>query len=131
MSSKVVAALRKVIPLADRVLVKRIEQQAKVRCVFASSLHSRARRRNRLNTPTLPSPQTASGILLPDTGKKLNEGEVVAVGPGATTKEGKTLPMSVVVGDRVLLPEYGGHTVKLGEDEFHLYRDEDILGKFQ
>jgi chaperonin GroES len=61
----------------------------------------------------------------------LNEGEVVAVGPGAKTKEGNTLPMSVVVGDRVLLPEYGGHTVKLGDDEFHLYRDEDILGKFQ
>lgn len=127
MSSKVVAALRKVIPLADRVLVKRIEQQAKVRwLLFASSIRARAS-----HPRTLPSPQTASGILLPDTGKKLNEGEVVAVGPGATTKEGKTLPMSVVVGDRVLLPEYGGHTVKLGEDEFHLYRDEDILGKFQ
>ncbi len=97
MSSKVAAALRKVIPLADRVLVKRIEQQAK----------------------------TASGILLPDSGKKLNEGEVVAVGPGAMTKEGKVLPVNVAVGDRVLLPEYGGHTVKLGEDEYHLYRDED------
>jgi len=34
------------------------------------------------------------------------------------------------VGDKVLLPEYGGHQVKLGEDEFHLYREEDILGKF-
>ena len=75
--------------------------------------------------------QTASGILLPDTGKKLNEGEVVAVGPGATSKDGKLLPVYAKVGDRVLLPEYGGHTVKLGEDEYHLYRDEDILGKFQ
>jgi chaperonin GroES len=38
--------------------------------------------------------------------------------------------MNVKVGDKVLLPEYGGHQVKLGEDEFHLYREEDILGKF-
>lgn len=36
----------------------------------------------------------------------------------------------VQVGDKVLLPEYGGHTVKLGEDEYHLYREEDLLGKF-
>ena len=34
-------------------------------------------------------------------------------------------------GDKVLLPEYGGHQVKLGEDEFHIYREEDILGKFE
>jgi chaperonin GroES len=61
----------------------------------------------------------------------LNEGEVVAVGPGSQNKEGKLLPMSVSVGDRVLLPEYGGHTVKVGEDELFLFRDEDILGKFQ
>lgn len=53
------------------------------------------------------------------------------MGPGAVTREGKTLPMNVKVGDRVLLPEYGGHTVKIGEDELHLYRDEDILGKLQ
>ncbi len=55
----------------------------------------------------------------------------MAVGPGAVTREGKVLPMNVKVGDRVLLPEYGGHTVKIGEDEMHLYRDEDILGKLQ
>ena len=122
-------------PLADRVLVKRIELQAK----------------------------SAGGILLPDSGKKLNEGEVVAVGPGALGKDGKRSPISVAIGDRVLLPEYGGHTVKVGEDEcvpraaavaaaaypaplpllthfvfpsfplrrLFLYRDEDILGKFQ
>lgn len=74
--------------------------------------------------------QTASGILLPETGKKLNEGEVVAVGPGAMTREGKLLPMNIKAGDKVLLPEYGGHFVKLGEDEYHLYREEDILGRF-
>ena len=131
------SALRKLVPLADRVLVKRIELQAK----------------------------SAGGILLPDSGKKLNEGEVVAVGPGALGKDGKRSPISVAIGDRVLLPEYGGHTVKVGEDEcvcpglrppppppcpapaplllthlfiprfparrLFLYRDEDILGKFQ
>lgn len=114
--------------------------------------------------------QTAGGILLPETGKKLNEGEVrfdavavvtrcwftsghdfsanaisssifkslllcglqvIAVGPGAVTRDGTKIPVNVAVGDRVLLPEYGGHTVKLGEDEYTLYRDEDILGKFQ
>ena len=72
----------------------------------------------RATTHTLHAPaQSAGGILLPDSGKKLNEGEVVAVGPGATAKDGKVLPMNVSVGDRVLLPEYGGHSVKIGEDE--------------
>ena len=66
-----------------------------------------------------------------DSGKKLNEGEVVAVGPGALSKDGKLMAMNVVVGDRVLLPEYGGHSVKIGEDELFLFRDEDILGKYQ
>jgi hypothetical protein len=57
--------------------------------------------------------------------------QVISVGPGAVGKDGKTLPMHVAVGDRVLLPEYGGHVVKVGDDELHLYRDEDILAKLQ
>ena len=77
------------------------------------------------------SVQTAGGVLLPDQGVKKNEGEVVAVGPGATTKDGQKIPMSVAEGDKVLLPEYGGHTIKMGEDEFQLFRDEDILAKFE
>ena len=68
---------------------------------------------------------------MPDTGKKLNEGEVIAVGPGAAGKDGKLLPMNVAVGDRVLLPEYGGQTVKIGEDEFSLYREDEIRAKLQ
>jgi chaperonin GroES len=73
--------------------------------------------------------QTAGGILLPEApGSKKNEGEVVAVGPGALNPQGERIPPSVSVGDNVLLPEYGGHTVKLGEEEFLLVRDEDILG---
>ena len=74
--------------------------------------------------------QTASGIYLPDADvAKQNEGEVVAVGPGARTHEGKLIPVQSAVGDKVLLPEYGGSVVKFGTDEFHLFRDEDILGK--
>ena len=54
----------------------------------------------------------------------------MAIGPGGMTRDGKLIPINVSVGDRVLLPEYGGHTVKIGEDEYTLYRDEDILGRF-
>jgi len=75
--------------------------------------------------------QSAGGILLPDSGVKKNEGEVVSVGPGGLDRDGNRRPMSVAVGDTVLLPEYGGHTVKMGEQEFQLFRDEDILGKFE
>ncbi len=53
------------------------------------------------------------------------------MGPGAVGRDGKVLPMHVSVGDRILLPEYGGHTIKVGEEELHLYRDEDILAKLQ
>ena len=56
---------------------------------------------------------------------------MVSVGPGALSKDGKLMPMNCAVGDRVLLPEYGGHAVKVGEDELQLFRDEDILGKFK
>lgn len=59
---------------------------------------------------------------------QLNSGKVVAVGPGLRDKSGNTIPVAVKEGDTVLLPEYGGTQVKLGEKEYHLYRDEDILG---
>lgn len=76
--------------------------------------------------------QTASGIYLPDSAQaKPNEGEVVAVGPGAKNAEGTVIPMSVSEGDKVLLPEYGGTEVKLGDETFHLFRDDDILGKYE
>ncbi len=53
---------------------------------------------------------------------------MVAVGPGLLSKDGTRVPPAVKEGDTVLLPEYGGHVVKIGEEEFSLYRDEDILG---
>lgn len=77
-------------------------------------------------------PQTAGGIYLPDSKLgKTNEGEVVAVGPGRFTETGTRIPVNVVVGDTVLLPEYGGTTLTLDDEELSLFRDEDILGKFQ
>lgn len=57
--------------------------------------------------------------------------QVIAVGPGGRKSDGTLIPPSVKVGDTVLLPEYGGHTVKLGDEELQLFRDEDILGKFE
>ncbi|KAJ4709750.1 10 kDa chaperonin [Melia azedarach] len=76
----------------------------------------------------VPPSKTNAGILLPEKSSKLNSGKVVAVGPGTRDKEGKTIPVAFKEGDTVLLPDYGGHQVKLGEKEYHLYRDEDILG---
>ncbi|KAK6149025.1 hypothetical protein DH2020_016550 [Rehmannia glutinosa] len=75
-----------------------------------------------------PPSKTTAGILLPEKTSKLNSGKVVAVGPGYHDREGKLVPVSVKEGETVLLPEYGGTEVKLGEKEYHLYRDEDILG---
>ena len=79
-----------------------------------------------------PITKTAGGILLPDAAQtKEREAEVVAVGPGARDSKGDMIPMTVAVGDKVLLPEYGGQTVKMGEEEFQLFRNDDILGKFE
>ncbi|KAM5567018.1 hypothetical protein ABKV19_015241 [Rosa sericea] len=71
----------------------------------------------------VPPSKTTAGILLPESSAK-----VVAVGPGTKDKVGNAIPVAVKEGDTVLLPEYGGTQVKLGDKEFHLYRDEDILG---
>jgi len=76
----------------------------------------------------LPPTQTTAGILLPEKANKLNSGKVVSVGPGARDRTGNLVPVSVKEGDTVLLPEFGGTQVKLGDKEFHLFRDEDILG---
>ncbi|OAY57959.1 10 kDa chaperonin, mitochondrial [Manihot esculenta] len=76
----------------------------------------------------VPPSKTNSGILLPEKTSKLNSGKVVAVGPGDRDKDGKLIPVTLKEGDTVLLPDYGGTEVKLGDKEYHLYRDEDILG---
>ncbi|KAL8493726.1 hypothetical protein ACS0TY_024780 [Phlomoides rotata] len=64
-----------------------------------------------------PPSKTTAGILLPEKTSKLNSGKVVAVGPGSHTREGKLIPVSVKEGDTVLLPEYGGTEIKLGEKQ--------------
>jgi chaperonin GroES len=75
---------------------------------------------------------SAGGIILPDMAQKReNEGEVLAVGPGGRDKDGNVIPMTVSVGDTVLLPEYGGHKFEMGDDEVFLFRNDDILGKFE
>ncbi|GAB1318599.1 mitochondrial heat shock protein Hsp10 [Madurella fahalii] len=95
-------SIKSLVPLLDRVLVQRIKAEAK----------------------------TASGIFLPESSvKELNEAKVLAVGPGGLDKDGKRVPMGVSAGDRVLIPQYGGSPVKVGEEEYHLFRDSEILAK--
>ncbi|OTA63566.1 chaperonin Cpn10 [Hypoxylon sp. EC38] len=97
-----IRSVKSLVPLLDRVLIQRIKAEAK----------------------------TASGIFLPESSvKELNEGRVLAVGPGALNKDGQRVPMGVQTGDRVLIPQYGGSPVKVGEEEYHLFRDSEILAK--
>ncbi|KAK7336438.1 hypothetical protein VNO77_16979 [Canavalia gladiata] len=91
---------RRLVPLFNRVLVEKI----------------------------VPASKTNAGILLPEKSTKLNSGKVIAVGAGIHGKDGKLIPVAVKEGDTVLLPEYGGTEVKLDNKEYHLYRDDDILG---
>jgi len=75
--------------------------------------------------------QLASGLYLPtDSTKDPNEGEVFAVGPGQVDVTGNLHATTLAPGDKVLLPEYGGTKIKLGEDEVFMFRESDILGKF-
>ncbi len=89
-------------PLADRVLVKPIEKEEK----------------------------TKSGIYLPDTAKeKPQEGEIIAVGPGKMTDDGKRIPLDLKVGDRVIYAKYGGTEIKVDDEDLIILRESDILAK--
>ena len=91
----------KIRPLNDRILVKRLEQEAK----------------------------TAGGIIIPDSAKeKPAEGKVVAVGPGKTNDKGDRVVLQVKEGDRVLFSKYGGTEVKISGEEYLIMREDDILG---
>lgn len=71
---------------------------------------------------------TASGIVLPETVKeKPQMGEVMAVGPGGMNDEGKTLPMHVKVGQKVLYKKWGGNEIKVGSEEWMLLEQKDIM----
>ena len=98
------AAVKRFAPLMDRILVHKMKQEAK----------------------------TASGILLPEASKKaLNMAKVVAAGPGRVSREGVKIDMSVKIGDTVVIPEYGGMTLKFDDEEYQVFRDEDIVGRIE
>jgi len=88
-------------PLGDRVLVRRVEEEEK----------------------------TKGGIIIPDTAKeKPQEGEVLAVGPGARDDSGKIQPLDVSVGDRILFGKWSGTEVKLDGEDLLIMKESDILG---
>jgi chaperonin GroES len=90
------------VPLGERVIVKPIEQEQ----------------------------TTRGGIFLPDTAKeKPQEGEVVAVGPGRLSDDGKRIPMELSKGDRVVYSKYAGTEYKDGDEEYLILRESDILAK--
>ena len=71
---------------------------------------------------------TAGGIILPETAKeKPQEGEILAIGPGRMTDDGKRIPMDVKVGDRVIYAKYGGVEIKEDNEELIILRESDIL----
>ena len=75
------------------------------------------------------SEKTKTGIFLPDTAskEKSEEGKVVAVGPGKRKEDGTVHPLSVKVGDKVLFSKYGPNEIKVGEKEYLIAREDDIL----
>ena len=92
----------KLAPLGDRVVVKALEEEE----------------------------ITKWGILLPDTAKeKPQKGEVIAIGPGKLSDDGKRQPMEVKKGDKVIYAKYAGTEVKIEDEEFLILRESDILAK--
>ncbi len=88
-------------PLHDRVIVKRLEEERK----------------------------TASGIVIPDSAtEKPDQGEIVAVGKGKVSDDGKVRALEVKVGDKVLFGKYSGQAVKIKGEEYLVMREEDIMG---
>jgi chaperonin GroES len=76
--------------------------------------------------------KTKGGIVIPEKAQgKVSSGTVVAVGPGGRNDQGQNIPLTVKEGDKVLLPEYGGQKVEIENKEYFLFRDSDILGKWQ
>ena len=87
-------------PLQDRIIVKRVEEETK----------------------------TAGGLFIPETAKeKPQRGEIVAVGNGKKTEDGKVLPLDVKVGDTVLFGKYAGTEIKVDGDDYLMMREDDIL----
>ena len=94
---------RSLAPLGDRILIRRAVKET----------------------------QTSGGILLPtNNAKEPNEGSVVAVGPGLRDVSGTLHAPTLKAGDNVMLPQYGGTEIEIGDEKMSLFREEDILGKF-
>jgi chaperonin GroES len=75
---------------------------------------------------------TASGIVIPESAaEKPDQGEVLAVGPGKKSDDGKVSPVDLKVGDKVLFGKYAGQTVKIDGDELIVIREEEILAVIQ
>ena len=73
--------------------------------------------------------KTAGGIIIPDTAQeKPSEGEIVSVGPGATSEDGKTTPLDVKAGDRVLFGKWSGTEVTIDGEELLIMKESDIMG---
>jgi len=88
-------------PLHDRVLVRRIDE----------------------------AERTAGGIIIPDTAKeKPQEGEVIAVGPGARDESGKLTPLDVKIGDRILFGKWSGTEIKLNGEDLLIMKESDVMG---
>ena len=85
---------------------------------------------NRVLIKVLDSEEkTKGGIIIPDTAKeKPQEGEVVAVGPGAKTEDGKTVKMDVKVGDKVIFGKWSGTEIKIDNIEYSIMKESDIMG---
>ena len=78
--------------------------------------------------PLTEDEQEKGGIIIPDTAKeKPQHGQVIATGTGKLDDNGKKIPFNVKKGDKVLMPQYGGQTVKLDDKEYQIMREDDIL----
>jgi len=79
--------------------------------------------------PIKEEEKSKGGIFLPETAskEKSEEGKVIAIGPGRTTEEGKIIPMSVKPGDKVLFTKYGPSEIKVGDKEYLIASESDIL----
>lgn len=76
--------------------------------------------------------KTSSGIYIPEKNlEKLNQGTVISTGPGFTDEKGQLVPTVVKAGDKVLIPSFGGSPIKVGEEEYLLFTDRDILAKIE
>ncbi len=79
-----------------------------------------------------PKETKKSGIIIPDTAKeKPQEGEVIAVGPGKVTDDGKKITMEVKAGDRILFGKYSGTEIKIDDVEYLIMHQDDIFGVIQ